>query len=258
MTLPLRVERQTLPPGPRGFVASADHRVKLHAGPPSRGTCRLRPFVSRCGEIDLVPADWSDEWEEHDETRSLLVHVPTALLRQAAQQIGLPAGRAAMAPRHQFRDARIEHIVWALDADVRAGAPGGRLFAESLGLALATHLLGAHAAPVARAPASLSQQRLSRLLAHIEAHLDEDLSLERLAGVAGLSASHLKTVFKRSTGLPVHQFVVQRRVERAVALLRRGDLPAAHVAQAAGFAHQSHMARCMRRWRGLTPTAVRG
>ena len=54
-----------------------------------------------------------------------------------------------LAPRHQFRDASIEHIEWALDADRLAGSPSGRLFADSLGLALAMHLLG-HSAATAR------------------------------------------------------------------------------------------------------------
>ncbi|WP_224249360.1 helix-turn-helix transcriptional regulator [Hyalangium gracile] len=71
-----------------------------------------------------------------------------------------------------------------------------------------------------------------------------------------ISASHLKTLFKRSTGLPVHEYVIQRRVERARSLLMRGELPAGQVALEAGFSHQSHMARCMRRVLGVTPKAV--
>jgi AraC family transcriptional regulator len=71
-----------------------------------------------------------------------------------------------------------------------------------------------------------------------------------------VSASHFKTLFKRSTGLPVHEYVIQRRVERAKALLLRGELPASQVALEAGFAHQSHMARSMRRVLGVTPSSI--
>jgi AraC family transcriptional regulator len=91
---------------------------------------------------------------------------------------------------------------------------------------------------------------------YIEEHLDQDLSLAQLAGVAGVSSSHLKTLFKRSTGLPVHEYVMQRRVECAKALLLRGELPASQVALEAGFAHQSHMARWMRRVLGVSPSSV--
>jgi AraC family transcriptional regulator len=89
--------------------------------------------------------------------------------------------------------------------------------------------------------------QLARALDYIEQHLDQDLSIARLAGVAGASASHFKSLFRRSTGLPVHRYIVQRRVERARALLQAGKLPASQAALEAGFAHQSHMARWMRR-----------
>ena len=75
--------------------------------------------------------------------------------------------------------------------------------------------------------------------------------------MAGVSVSHLKTLFRRSTGLPVHQYVLRRRVERARLLLERGELPLSQIALEAGFAHQSHMARCMRRLLGTTPAALR-
>jgi AraC family transcriptional regulator len=122
-------------------------------------------------------------------------------------------------------------------------------------MALAVRLLGPSPAP-RQVQTGLSSSQLRQVVEYIEEHLDQDLSLARLAGVVGVSASHLKTVFRRSTGLPVHEYVVQRRVERAKALLLRGELPASQVALEAGFAHQSHMARWMRRVLGVTPTAV--
>jgi AraC family transcriptional regulator len=161
--------------------------------------------------------------------------------------------RAGLAPRHQLRDPRIGHIAWALEADHRAAHPSGLLDAEGLGLALAAHLLGGYAA-AGPAKRGMSRPQLARVTEYIEAHLDRGLSLERLAKVAGLSSSHLKTLFKRSTGLPLHRYVVQRRLERARRLLLQGELSAGQVALEAGFSHQSHMAHWMRRLLGYTPS----
>ena len=122
-------------------------------------------------------------------------------------------------------------------------------------MALAVHLLGRYTASH-RLPRGLSKPQLRRVTTYIEDHLDQNLSLAKLAGVAEVSASHLKTLFRRSTRLPVHAYVVQRRVERAKALLLRGELPASQVALEAGFAHQGLMARQMRRFLGVTPTSV--
>ncbi|MFP2905628.1 helix-turn-helix domain-containing protein [Pyxidicoccus sp. 3LFB2] len=253
--LGLRVEFETAGPGEMSIEATPDHRLKLHVGTPLRGACRFHRFVYTQGDIDICPAGESDVWHTQDAGASVLVWLPPALLRRAAEDMGMDPDRAGLEPRHQFRDPQIEHIAWALDADRKAGNPGGLLYTECLGLALSVRLLGQYPAPLER-ERGLSKPQLRRVTEYIEAHLDQNLSLARLAGVAGVSASHLKTLFKRSTGLPVHEFVVQRRVERARTLLQAGALSAGEVALEAGFSHQSHMARCMRRVLGVTPSVV--
>jgi AraC family transcriptional regulator len=57
-------------------------------------------------------------------------------------------------------------------------------------------------------------------------------------------------------GVPVHQYLIQRRLEHAKNLLRRNGLSIAEIALAAGFAHQSHLARHMRRVMGVSPRAM--
>jgi AraC family transcriptional regulator len=253
----LRVSLSTLPAGPVEIVPMPDHRVTIHAGPPARGACLRQRHVYTRGDINILPAGLPSAWHDDDPATSLVVCLPPALLRRAAEDIGIDPARAGLETRHQLRDPQIEHVAWALDAEQRAGSPNGRLYADSLGLAFAIHLLGRYAAPLAlRDGLSARQQR--RVTDYVEAYLDQPLTLLRLARVAEVSASHLKTLFKRSMGLPVHEYVIQRRVERARTLLLRGELPASQVALEAGFAHQSHMARCMRRVLGVTPSALSG
>jgi AraC family transcriptional regulator len=238
--------------------ALSDHHISVHAGPPVRVSChsgRVRSVRTR-GEIYLTPAGTSDEWLEDDAGESVDLHLPTSLLRLAADEMGLDADRVDLEPRFHFKDPQIEHIAWALEAERRSAFPTGALYSDSLGLALAHHLLSRYRA-IRPVQGALSQRQLREVTDHIEQHLDQRLSLVRLARVAGLSPSHFKTLFKRSLGLPVHEYVVRRRVERAKALLQRAELPASQVALEAGFAHQSHMARWMRRLLGVTPTAVK-
>jgi AraC family transcriptional regulator len=251
----LGVELRTTLPGEVTLEAMPDHRLKIHAGAPARGACSHQQFLYTRGDVDILPAGFSDVWDEADANTSLVLQLSPSLLRRAAEDMGLDPDQAGLEPRHHFRDPQIEHIAWALDAERRVGHPGGLLYTESLGMALAAHLLGRYPAPL-RPQRGLSKPQLRRVTSYIEEHLDEDLSLTRLAGVAEVSASHLKTLFKRSTGLPVHEYVIQRRVERAKALLLRGELAAGQVALKVGFSHQSHMARCMRRVLGVTPMSV--
>lgn len=71
-----------------------------------------------------------------------------------------------------------------------------------------------------------------------------------------MSISHLKSTFRMATGMPVHQYVIRRRVERAAQLLRRGRLPISQVAVQVGFAHQSHLAMHMKRLLGESPHQI--
>ena len=204
-----------------------------------------------------MPVGAYDECVQDDPSSTVELHLPVSLIRVAAEELGLDPASAALEPRFCFRDPQIERVAWALEAEHRAGSRTNLLYRESLGLALAVRLLTRYRGPSSgvRDP-GLSSPQLARVTAWIEEHLAADVSLLRLARVAGVSAPHFRVLFKRSMGVPVHEYVVQRRVERARALLVRGGLPASQIAVEAGFSHQSHMARCMRRVLGVTPTQL--
>jgi AraC family transcriptional regulator len=257
-----KVGLHTTPAGVIALAPLPDHLLGMHVGAPIRAACRCGGRMQRRlqihGDIDVVPAGQEGYWEDELSATVLSLRLSPALMRTAAEGLGVESQRVGIAPRFQLRDQQIEHIGWALKAELEAGYPGGQLYAESLGLALATRLLYLNLphSKSAIQQYGLSERQLHRVSDYIEANLDRDLSLDQLAEIVGLRASHFKALFKHSTGLPVHQFVIRRRVERARALLLKGELPTGQIALEAGFAHQSHMARWMRRLLGVTPTDI--
>ena len=245
---------------------SRDHRLVCHVGPPVRATCRTENrthhrLLSR-GDLDLVPAGTTGAWEDDRSSTVLLICLSPELLAAAATRARMCDDRSDavhLAPRFQLRDPRLEHLAWAFEAELRAEAPGDPLYGDSLGMAIAAHLVRHYRteAGCAREPdGGLSPRQLRRVIEHVELHVDGRLALAELAAVAGVSASHFKALFKRSTGLPVHQYVIRRRVERARLLLLEKTATIADVAAQTGFANQSHLARWMRRVAGVTPTDV--
>ena len=78
-----------------------------------------------------------------------------------------------------------------------------------------------------------------------------------MAATAHLSAYHFARQFKAATGLPPHQYVVTRRVERAQHLLRNSDLSLVDIAASAGFSDQSKLSAHFKRVVGLTPRQFR-
>jgi len=100
-------------------------------------------------------------------------------------------------------------------------------------------------------------RRLREVLSYVEDNLGRELSLKEIADVAGLSVSHCNTAFLKSVGMPVHQYVIRRRVDRAKTLLGEGKLSISQIAVEAGFAHQSHLAYHVRRLLGVSPMSLR-
>ena len=79
-----------------------------------------------------------------------------------------------------------------------------------------------------------------------------------MAAVARLSPYHFARQFKAATGLPPHQYVIARRVERAKQLLQGGgDFSLAEVAAHAGFSDQSQFSHHFKRIVGVTPGQFR-
>ena len=100
--------------------------------------------------------------------------------------------------------------------------------------------------------------RLSAVVEYVEEHLGAGPTLEQMAAVARLSPYHFARQFKAATGLPPHQYVILRRVERARQLLQAGtDLSLAEVAAWAGFSDQSQFSHHFKRLVGVTPSQFR-
>ncbi len=83
-------------------------------------------------------------------------------------------------------------------------------------------------------------------------NFSSNISLEELAGIAGLSPFHLNRVFSKEFGLPPHAFLTQVRIARAKSLLKQGT-SITQTAMEVGFTDQSHFTRHFRRLVSVTP-----
>src|SRR4030095_8134854 len=246
-------------------IAEMPHAlVCMHLGPSVEVRCTrggtLRQGREVAGDLDIIPARTASYWELKQESMALVMCVPDELLRVVATQLDRDPNDIEVADRFQMRDPVIEHIGWTIKGDLDSNLTGGRLLRDSLGVALAARLLQRHyrgSLPMREMRGGLSHTKLERVIAHIEDNLASKLSLPGIAEIAGMSVSHLKTPFRNSTCVPVYEYVLRRRVERAQFLLRSHKLSIAEIAVATGFAHQSHLARHMHRILGYTPSGVR-
>ena len=253
-----------IPRGLSDIPGGEMHGLGIHFGPPVKAECRCGGLrmrrVQKAGDIDIVPAGVDGSWEDDADCRLLRLAVSPSLVGRVAEELERGAGSIVLSPRFQLRDPRIEAIGLAVKAELEAATPSEPLYIESLANALAVRLIATASTSSEelenRREPRLSARQLRILTEFIETHLDRKLHLADLATVAGVSVTRLKVLFRNSTGVPVHQYVVRRRVEFARALMTTSAMPASEIAVAAGFAHQSHMASTMRRMLGQTPRDI--
>jgi AraC-like DNA-binding protein len=98
---------------------------------------------------------------------------------------------------------------------------------------------------------------LSRVLEHIDANRHRNLPLSELCALAHMSRFHFARLFKRSTGLSPHRFVVGRRVDNAKELLAADGASIAAISRTVGFRTPSHFTTVFRRATGMTPSTYR-
>lgn len=257
---PLSAVETHAEPGRYPGAVTPDHRVIFYLTPGVPTDCRCEGVghrrIGAPFDFDLVPGGASGSWEDHAPCDMVSVRLAPSLLTSTAEALALPQDRAELAPRIGARDPLVEHVVRALAAELEAPDPAGRIYADSLAVALATRLLQNYAPVGAAGRQTLSKPQLRRIVEFVETNLDADLSLEQLSAIAGISIPHLTALFRRTMGQSVHAYVMERRVQRARALLLEKKVPISEVALEAGFAHQSHLARWMRRLLGVTPSDI--
>ncbi|WP_118180175.1 AraC family transcriptional regulator [Paraburkholderia phosphatilytica] len=235
------------------------HRIGVHVGAPVRANClcngrRLARLQSH-GDADVIPAGLDGEWADDGDCTVLRIWLANEFVERTVGQLDLKPSRAQIRPQLQLRDKRLEHLAWALRAELESDSASDPLYAESLCTAIVVRLIDASPKEEKRRRV-LMPKAAARVIDYIESHLDTPLTLAELAALVGLSVPHFKVLFRETVGMPVHRYVVGRRVERACALLRDGRFSAAQVALETGFAHQSHLAYWTRRLVGVTPREI--
>jgi len=241
--------------------AFAHHRVGVHVGAPVTAHCRTDSLrltrIQAHGDADVIPAGIEGQWTDDAACTIFSVWFAVEFAQRTIEQLALRSSDAQLRPRLQMRDPRFQHLAWALHAELEADDASDPLFAQSLCTAMVVRLIGG-LPESGRRRRTLAPRTAARVIEFIDAHLDERLTLDDLAAQAQLSVPHFKALFRETLGVPVHQYVVRRRVERAKTLLLEGRLSASQIALETGFAHQSHMAHWVARLLGVTPRELRG
>ena len=238
------------------------HRVQIQLGRQSKLEAMQegRLLKGRFLEGDLIytppKVRYGAQWKEEREI--LVILLEPSFVARAAQGF-IAEDHVDTVPQFRFRDPLIEGIGRALSTELESDS-SDRLYAEMLANVLAIHLLKHNSASqhTLRVPSGqLPKHILRRAIEFINDSLNRNITLAEIGAQVQMSPYHFARLFKQSTGLAPHQYVLDVRINRAKTLLSETSLPLAEIAYRLGFASQSHFTALFRRLTSTTPNAYR-
>lgn len=211
------------------------------------------------GDISLQPACTASHWSWPNPIDVLHLYFEPRYLHDLVQEAtGKPC---TLHMRHGLclRDEALFELATQLVQELESAALGVQRGVQAIGTRIALHMLRGYfdigESPVMAAP--LSPTQLSELTEWIDAHLAEDLRVERLAELLHLSVTHFSRTFGASVGISPHEYVRELRLRRAHDLLLSSNEPVSEIAGLTGFADQSHLTRWFKQRFGESPGSFR-
>ena len=210
------------------------------------------------GELALIPATQLFPRIQIDRQVPLIeLFLDPATLARAA---GIEAEEIELIPQWQLQDPLIQHMGLALKAELEIGSADSRLYADSMATVLCIQLLRRYSSKkpqISNFTDGLPKYKLKNAIAYIHENLDESLTLAQLSQIVQMSPHYFATLFKQSTGLSPHQYIIKCRIDLAKQLLARQNLTLVEICQQVGFQNQSHFTRVFHQYTATTPKAFR-
>ena len=221
---------------------------------------RYSRFTAKPGDVLVTPRGDSNGLRSNLPIEALWCLIGLDLLEEIEQREWDP-GNAPFEIVESFNrnDEELWNLGRRLAAQLRNPIHGSRLYAETLQTQVAIHLLWNYSSIPRQGEdaQSLTDHRLGPVIEYIQANLADDVSLDALAGVAGLSPNYFLGAFRQATGRTPHRYVTELRIARACELLHDPRRPITEVSLAVGFSSQSHLTEVFRRTMNTTPAAYR-
>jgi AraC family transcriptional regulator len=215
----------------------------------------LPPRNVNRGPISLIPAD-TDVWIQGEKIRVL------RLLTVEFDDIFLPGivPTGTQPPREvplrlRFSDRRIERLCVLIADECARNEELSRPYVDSLTSALCIAVGRSVREDTEGHRGGLAAWQLRCISEYLDSHLAEDISLDRLASIAGLSRSHFCRAFRHSMGVSPYQWLLRARIDRSKDMLMDETISLPVLAGTLGFADQAHFTRTFKRFVEESPRA---
>lgn len=226
-----------------------------------RGRCDFGagPFTVRPGQVGVVAPMTATSIVCDNRTQVRVLAIPASRIAAWVQN-DLNCDAVDLGSLHAggFNNVLVERLLGGLWSQAATGYSDGQLLADAAVLTLWGELLRQARTPVPKAArGGLAPWQVRRCIEYLNSCANENVGLEQLATLVGLSPFHFARAFKLSTGVPPYRYQLSVRIEKAKTLLEDTDASITDIALDVGYESSQALARLFRREVGVSPSDYR-
>ncbi len=208
-----------------------------------------------------MPKESESSWDIRDDLSFVHLYCTDAHLRDIGEKIWDRSPHSLTLDEKTFgSDAQITTVYRQFLLGNSWREQANQMTLSTASTLLLTHLIRHYSNVQWQLPTvkgGLAPSVLRNVLAWIDANLSQPLTLNDLAGIASLSEYHFARMFRQSMQMAPYQYVMQRRMARALELVRHTKTPLTDIALACGFSSASHFSNRFKSALGTTPSELR-
>ena len=218
------------------------------------------PCSKGAGTLTLIPAGVLTAFRTYVPAEAVLCALESDFVERLLSEADRHREFAPVM-RAKFQDSAIRRLITLLEEELRVGAPTGKLYADSLALAIGMRYArlaeaGHHRERYSHTSA-LPPVALRRVIERIKQSFETDLTLDSLAAESGYSRAHFLRMFRAATHQTPHQYLLSLRLENAIQMMRERSTPLNDIAVACGFSSHAHFTNVFRSRFGMLPSQYR-
>lgn len=167
----------------------------------------------------------------------------------------------SLVPFLMTKDLQVADLIYAMYMEIKAGCPSGRIFGESISLALlcciAQRYTFSHSKGTDGNREKLDLRTQRYIEDYIIAHLNDDISICEIAKKINMRPVLFSRMFSATFGMTPYKYIIRKRIEQAKTDLTLSEYRVIEVGKRWGFANTSHFTSTFRRITGSTPSQFR-
>lgn len=230
-----------------------------------RGRFSIRNTLSQLslapGSVFVIPPNTTFDAEIESNAEIIQIYVSDRLFKNIEQEfLAASEGLFNLGSRFSISDQFLTQTILSIKEIVERGGTFARIELEYLTRVLTARLIAKYSNSGQEehvGEGSLPPSILRDVIDFIDNNISRRITVNHFSAMAGLGPAQFARLFKRSTNVTLHQYIILRRIERARALLEETDLPIVEIAQECGFSDQVHLSRFFSRIVGTSPASFR-